>query len=105
MIALAAVKAHLRVEHDDEDELIQGYIDGAISAFESWTNRRLVADESALPDPVGNALVISKSIQQGALMLIGHWYANAETVVIGTTSAELPLATNALWQPHRWMNI
>ncbi|WP_296125405.1 head-tail connector protein [Pseudomonas sp. Ga0074129] len=105
MIALAAVKAHLRVEHDDEDELIQGYIDGAISAFESWTNRRLVADESALPDPVGNALVISKSIQQGALMLIGHWYANAETVVIGTTPAELPLATNALWQPHRWMNI
>ena len=87
MIALAAVKAHLRVEHDDEDELIQGYIDGAISAFESWTNRRLVADESALPDPVGNALVISKSIQQGALMLIGHWYSNAETVVIGTTPA------------------
>lgn len=105
MIALAAVKAHLRVEHDDEDELIQGYIDGAISAFESWTNRKLVADESALPDPVGNALVISKSIQQGALMLIGHWYANAETAVIGAITAELPLATNALWQPHRWMNI
>ncbi|WP_425915934.1 head-tail connector protein [Pseudomonas sp. GWSMS-1] len=105
MIALAAVKAHLRVEHDDEDTMIQGYIDGAISAFEVWTNRKLVADEASLPEPIGNALVISKSIQQGALMLIGHWYANAESVVIGTITAELPFATHALWQPHRWMNI
>lgn len=105
MIDLAAVKAHLRVEHDDEDAMIQGYIDAAISAFEAWTNRALAPDAAALPDPVGNALVISKSIQQGALMLIGHWYANAESVVIGTTTAELPLATAALWQPHRWVNI
>ena len=105
MIDITAVKAHLRVEHDDEDIMIQGYIDGAISAFETWTNRTLVADAAALPDPVGNALVISKSIKQGALMLIGHWYANAESVVIGAITAELPLATAALWQPHRWMNI
>ena len=105
MIDITAVKAHLRVEHDDEDTMIQGSIDGAISAFETWTNRTLVADAAALPEPVGNALVISKSIKQGALMLIGHWYANAESVVIGPITAELPLATAALWQPHRWMNI
>ena len=105
MIDIAAVKAHLRVEHDDEDAKIQGYIDAAISAFESWSNRTLVPDAAALPDPVGNALVISKGIQQGAFMLIGHWYANAEAVVIGTITAQVPLATQALWQPHRWMNI
>lgn len=105
MITLAAVKAHLRVEHDDEDAKIQGYIDAAISAFESWTNRTLVAEGAALPDPVGNSIVISKSIQQGALMLIAHWYATAESVVIGTITAQVPMATTALWQPHRWMNI
>lgn len=105
MIPLAAVKAHLRVEHDDEDDKIQGYIEAAISAFESWTNRKLFADEASLPDPIGNSMVITKSVYQGALMLIGHWYATTESVVIGTITAQVPMATMALWQPHRWMNI
>lgn len=105
MIDLAAVKAHLRVEHADEDAKIQGYTDAAFSAFETWTNRTLLAVDAELPEPLGNALVITKAIEQGALLLIGHWYVNAEAVVIGTVPAELPLATRALWQPHRWMNI
>ncbi|MFA5387798.1 MAG: head-tail connector protein, partial [Candidatus Paceibacterota bacterium] len=52
MIDLPIVKAHLRVDHDDEDALIQGYTDAAFSAFETWTNRTLVDPEAALPDPV-----------------------------------------------------
>ena len=105
MIDLSIVKVHLRVDHDDEDALIEGYRDAALSAFETWTNRTLVDPAEALPDPVGNALRMSKSIQQGALLLIGHWYSSRETVVIGTITAELPMATNALWKPHRWVNI
>lgn len=105
MIALAVVKAHLRVEHDDEDAKIQGYTEAALSAFESWTNRMLVAVGGVLPEPAGRAMFITKSIEQGALMLIGHWYANAEAVLVGVTATTLPLATNALWSPHRWSNI
>lgn len=102
MITLTTVKAHLRVEHVDEDTKIQGYTDAALSAFEAWTNRKLV---ETLPVTVVNEMLLSKSIEQGALLLIGHWYANAEAVVIGTITAQLPLATQALWQPHRWINI
>ncbi|HGY9633653.1 TPA: head-tail connector protein [Pseudomonas putida] len=105
MIDLATVKAHLRVDGDEEDSLIQGYIDAAISTFELWTNRRLIAEGEALPDPAGNALIITKAIRQGALLLIGHWYANREAVTTGTIATELPLATNALWLPHRWVNL
>lgn len=105
MIDLALVKAQLRVDHDEEDELIQGYIDAALSAFETWTNRTLVDPEEELPEPVGNALRMTKSIKQGALLLIGHWYGARETVVVGTITSELPMATNALWKPHRWMNV
>ncbi|MEE3636610.1 head-tail connector protein [Pseudomonas sp. AL 58] len=105
MIDLATVKAHLRVTHDAEDDLIQGYTDAALSTFELWTNRELIEEGGALPDPVGKALVITKSIRQGALLLIGHWYASRESVVIGTITAELPMATNALWAPHRWVNV
>lgn len=105
MIDLPIVKAHLRVDHDDEDALIEGYRDAALSAFETWTNRTLVDPDAALPEPVGNALLMTKAIHQGALLLIGHWYSGRETVVIGTITAELPMATSALWKPHRWVNI
>lgn len=105
MIDLDTVKAHLRVDGDDEDSLIQGYTDAAISTFELWTNRKLIAEGEPLPDPVGNALSFRKSIQQGALLLIGHWYASREVVVTGTIATELPMATNALWGPHRWVNV
>lgn len=105
MIALSLVKQQLRVFHDDEDVLIQGYTDAALSAFETWTNRTLIDPVHALPDPPGNAISLSKSIQQGALLLIGHWYANRETVAVGVSAIELPMATNALWNPHRWVNV
>ena len=100
MIDLALVKSHLRVDGTDEDVLIQAYIDAAIGAFEAWTNRRLV---EALPDPVENHLLITAPIQQGALLLIGHWYANRESVVAGVSVAEMPMATKSLWMPHRWV--
>lgn len=105
MIDLAIVKTHLRVDSDEEDALIQGYTDAALSAFETWTNRTLIDPVEALPEPVGNALLMTKGIKQGALLLIGHWYGSRETVVIGTIASELPMATNALWKPHRWSNI
>lgn len=105
MIDLALVKAQLRVDHDEEDALIQGYMDAALSAFETWTNRTLIDPAEVLPEPVGNALRMTKSIKQGALLLIGHWYSARETVVVGTITSELPMATNALWKPHRWMNV
>lgn len=105
MIALAKVKLHLRIDAADEDELLQDYIDAALSAFETWCNRTLVAPDVPLPDPLGNALVLSKSIAQGALLLVGHWYANRESGVVGLVASELPLSTQALWRPHRWANI
>lgn len=105
MIDLDLVKVHLKVDGDDEDTLIQGYTDAAISSFELWTNRSLVAEGDSLPEPVGNALKITKAIRQGALLLIGHWYSARETVVTGTIATEMPMATQALWGPHRWVNV
>lgn len=105
MIDLLTVKAHLRVDGPDEDALIQLYIDAAISAFEAWTNRQLIDPARALPDPADNALHPNAGIQQGALLLIGHWYANRESVVSGAITAEMPMSTRALWMPHRWVNV
>ncbi|WP_312388391.1 head-tail connector protein [Stutzerimonas nitrititolerans] len=105
MIDLAVVKAHLRVRHDLEDDYIQVLVDAAAQSFNDQSNRVLVAPEESLPDPVGNALYPTKAIQQGILLLVGHWYVNREDVVIGTIATALPRATEFLWRPYRWVNV
>lgn len=104
MIDLDLVKQHLRMEVDDdsEDVYLQHLVDSAIESFCVLNNRTLIAASAALPDPVGNTLKITKAIEQGALLLIGHWYANRESVVVGVSGSALPMATDRLWSPFRW---
>lgn len=96
------VKLNLRIDHDDEDSLIESLIGAAFDAFEQSTNRKLYAVDSPIPEDVLNGIYISDSITQGAYLLIGHWYKNRETVGVGI---ELPMATDWLWKRHRWVNV
>lgn len=40
-------------------------------------------------------------LRAAILLLVGHWFANRETAVVGITTTELPFATMALMQPYR----
>ncbi len=99
------VKLNLRIDHDEEDTLIESLIGAAFDAFEQNTNRKLYALDEDIPEDVKNGIHISESIIQGAQMLIGHWYANKESVALGAISTNVPLATAWLWRRHRWVNI
>ncbi|MBI6798663.1 head-tail connector protein [Pseudomonas syringae] len=90
MIELSLVKAHLRVDHDAEDDLIQGYVDGAVTHVEQHCDRVLVEGDPVLPEQMG----FTKDIRQAVLLLVGHWYANREAVASGLTS--VPLAVDRL---------
>lgn len=105
IVELGIVKAHLRVRHSLEDGYIQMLVEAAAQSFNDQTNRMLIAVDQPLPDPVGNALRVTKAIQQGILLLVGHWYVNREDVVIGTIATALPKATEFLWRPYRWVNV
>ncbi len=50
---------------------------------------------SAVPEPIKHAI----------LMLIGHWYENRETVVVGTISKPIELAFQSLLSPYRMPEI
>lgn len=43
-ITLASVKDHLRIDHDAEDTLLQGYIDASLSEIERYIGADLDAD-------------------------------------------------------------
>ena len=103
LLALATVKAHLRLHRDDEDDYIRQLVAAAISHCESWTGRTLVA-----PTPpaslVDDQLPLYPDIAHGLLMLIGHWYENRE-MTAERTLPEVPAATHALWQPYVWHHL
>ncbi len=87
MPTLSQAKAHLRVDHTDEDALIQSLIDAAEQSILLYLNLEALPEEA----PVNAA----------ALMLVGALYENRESVV------DRPLSDNHLYSrllaPYRAM--
>ncbi|KAB0489644.1 head-tail connector protein [Pseudomonas vancouverensis] len=92
MIDLANVKMHLRVDGDEEDALIGGYIEAAKAHVEQHCDRKLVDGDPAEPAEMG----LTRDVEQAILLLVGHWYANREAVAVGTIATAMPLAVERL---------
>lgn len=99
MIGIDIVKAHLRVDFDDEDELIKLYIDAATDSAEAYLDRSLIESESSRKDPTD--LVINSSVKAAILLTIGHLYANREQEIIGSITSELKFSARNLLMPYR----
>ena len=92
MIDLARVKSHLKVDDDEEDALIAGYLEAAKSHVGMHCDRELVETVPNGPDQMG----LTPDVEQALLLLVGHWYANREAVVTGVTTTTVPLAVERL---------
>lgn len=177
-VSLDEAKQYCRIEHDDENSLIESliaaavdYLDGpsgilgrAIIAqqwlleLDAWPNRlalpiepvssvtvRYIDELGAVTDVPESQLVLTdvpsartvlewidgfqvpllsdkrypvkititsgfaaaanvpEGIKAAIKMMVGHWYDNRETVVLGMSVAELPMAVNALLARYRVM--
>lgn len=95
MIDLARVKLHLRVDGDEEDSLIAGYLESAKSHVAMHCDRELVETAPVEPAQMG----LSPDVEQAILLLIGHWYDNREDAAIDVT----PTAVDRLlWYRKRF---
>ena len=65
MLTLYEAKAHLRIDHNDEDELLQAYMDAAEQSVADYLGIEL---PSAMPAPVRAAI----------LLRVGDLYENRE---------------------------
>jgi uncharacterized phage protein (predicted DNA packaging) len=89
-ISLLEAKKHLRVEFDDDDELIQGLIVAAREYAEGFMNRPLVVEGDEDPP------VVKQTWKQAMLLLIGHWYEHRESVNIGNITSNIPMGAEML---------
>lgn len=91
MVLLAEAKAHLRINTDSEDGVIQGLIDAATDHLQS-----IDVDVSAVPLP--------PALHHAILLLVGHYYENREAVSDQPVHV-LPLGVARLIAPYRSLGI
>lgn len=105
MLELDIIKQHVRLEPDfeDDDTLLDTYSNAARRLVENRTGRKLYATESEAPNDE-SALLLDDDITTAMLLLIGHWYANRESVVVGTITSEMPMAVDSLISPYRFFH-
>ncbi|WP_339492389.1 head-tail connector protein [Pseudomonas rhizophila] len=93
LLPIELIRKHLRLDYEDEDDLIVLYAESAL-AWALWfcDNPKLLEAEN-----------FPSSFKAALLLLIGHSYANREAVVIGTITAEVPMAVESLlWSSRNW---
>lgn len=66
----------------------------------SWPTLADREDALQISFDCGDA-VVRRSTKQAILMLVAHWYANRETVLVGTVSKEIEMGAFALLQNER----
>lgn len=94
MTALAALKAHLNIIDDADDELITGKVEAAI-AFTSHQ----IGGEAPLAWDTAPA-----DVRQAVLMLAAHWYENREAILVGIGAEAVPLGySDLLLAYRRWV--
>jgi uncharacterized phage protein (predicted DNA packaging) len=97
-IDLARAKLHLRVDGDEEDALIEGWIAAAYLAIEGKIFAKLYEDQAEIPEGVVG-VAIDEAIHSAAQLIIGHLYANREVVAPGQ-AAEIPMGADWLLLPY-----
>lgn len=104
-----------------EGESPETEVDAAAYALLPWRPSRIVGSAAAWPSVPDGATALRitvtagwpgdgnspegwsgpASLKQALKLLVGHWFANRETIVVGTGAAELPFAVKALLDQQR----
>ena len=100
MITLELVKLHLRVDGDEEDDLIRLYYEAAVSDCAAYLNRPLHKDaaEAVAAERAGKkgGVILNAAIRNAVLLTVGYLYSTREDGAGG-----LPHAARRLLEPYR----
>lgn len=99
MISLDVAKSHLRVDFDDEDNLIELYLKAAIEYAEGFIDRSIITSEEDRAHE--SDIVVNNAIKSAILLILGHLYANREEESIDKATSPLQLGAKSLLLPYR----
>ncbi|HCQ7958386.1 MULTISPECIES: head-tail connector protein [Enterobacteriaceae] len=88
-ITLTEAKLHCRIDGNDEDVLIQAYIDAALEVCQKHIGKRFE-----------NGLAFTPAIKIGCLMFVSQLY-EYRTTLSDVDVKEVPFAVSALWSVYR----
>ena len=88
-VTLEQAKAHLRVEHDDEDDYAENFT-GRLLAERVYDDGE-EAPEGETVEPA------TRGEKHAMLLLVGHWYAHRESVSSGAMTDVPQSALDLLW--------
>ncbi|WP_278070469.1 head-tail connector protein [Brevundimonas sanguinis] len=89
---LAEAKQHLRIDHSDDDSLIESYADAAVLSCLDFCDRKLVP-QGAEP-----------AFKAAALLTMAGLYNSRESIIIGAIVALNPAVENLL-RPYRIIRV
>lgn len=82
---MTLLKQHLRIDGNEEDELLQSYIDAAELLIRRETGKNYVLDAGEYVDIAGDML-----FQQAVKMLVAHWYECRQPLATAVVEVPLP---------------
>lgn len=95
-INLDEIKAHLRIEHDLDDDLLNLYAQTALEVAKDHIGKEWGETTTA------TTVQFTNSVKVGCLMYIGHLYANREmTTDTMAIMRVIPMSVKNLWEKYR----
>lgn len=91
MTALDALKAHLNILDDTDDDLLTGILAAAIT----FTSLHVGGTEPLTWDTA------PADLRQAIMMLAAHWYENREGVLVGIRGEDLPFGFHEILLAYR----
>lgn len=95
-ITLEEIKNYLKVEHNEDDALIDSMILAAVKHCEAFLGRPL-SEQNMTQEEMWT---VPETVKLAVLMLVAHWYEN-RGVVLNKTTGEIAYSVSALLWPYR----
>ena len=94
-LTLDDIKAHLNLDHDLDDELLETYKVATLEVCQKHIGKTFGDEETE------NTVPFTPSIKVGCLMYIAYLYTNREAITDLANLKQAPMTISALWEVYR----